>query len=233
MDQGDNPTPDERERELAARGAALVAQAVGQVQAPQSLRERIEAQRSRSAPHRRRRHLAFAGGLAGALAIVLVALVFTLPSGTPGAPTVVEAAALSLRPALEPAPGENAANPKLLARAHEGVPYPYWEDKFKWRATGARVDHIGGRRATTVFYENPKGQRLGYTILSGSPIKPPADARAVTLAGTTLRHLPAGGRTIVTWERNGHTCVISAPDGVATGKLLALATWKGNGGVPF
>jgi hypothetical protein len=41
------------------------------------------------------------------------------------------------------------------------------------------------------------------------------------------------GRRIVTWTRNGHTCVLSAPVSVPEPKLLALAAWKGKGGVPF
>ena len=38
----------------------------------------------------------------------------------------------------------------------------------------------------------------------------------------------------MTWERGGHTCVLSAiqPE-VPTSDLLELAGWKGKGGVPF
>jgi hypothetical protein len=41
------------------------------------------------------------------------------------------------------------------------------------------------------------------------------------------------GRRVVTWERNGHTCVLSAPLAVPEQKLLDLAAWQGGGNVPF
>jgi hypothetical protein len=41
------------------------------------------------------------------------------------------------------------------------------------------------------------------------------------------------GRRVVTWERDGHTCVLSAPLAVPEQKLLDLAAWKGDGKVPF
>ena len=44
--------------------------------------------------------------------------------------------------------------------------------------------------------------------------------------------LEEDGRTVVTWERGGHTCVLSA-EGVPADELLELAGWKGKGAVPF
>jgi hypothetical protein len=40
--------------------------------------------------------------------------------------------------------------------------------------------------------------------------------------------LQRGARTIVTWRRGGHTCVLSGPRGVASDRLLALASWSGS-----
>jgi hypothetical protein len=40
--------------------------------------------------------------------------------------------------------------------------------------------------------------------------------------------LRKGDRTIVTWRRGGHTCILSGPAKVPTGKLLALASWSGS-----
>jgi hypothetical protein len=37
----------------------------------------------------------------------------------------------------------------------------------------------------------------------------------------------------VTWERNGHTCVMTAPASVPTSRLLELAAWDGGGTVPY
>ena len=43
--------------------------------------------------------------------------------------------------------------------------------------------------------------------------------------------LRRGDRTIVTWRRGGHTCILSGPSKVPTDKLLALASWSGTGTV--
>jgi hypothetical protein len=93
--------------------------------------------------------------------------------------------------------------------AVEGLRYPDWRHEYGWRARGARVDRIGGRHATTVFYEK-RGRRVAYTIISGGPMGIPASSRRARWEGE-LRHVfQAHGRTAVTWQRRGHTCVVSA-----------------------
>src|SRR5918997_1542560 len=166
--------------------------------APAWLRARVE-------PERRRRgfrvSMPLAGGLAaGAAFAILLALV--LPGGA-GGPSVVEPAVLD-------------------ARA-EGLAFPSWAKDFGWRATGRRMDEIDGRRAVTVFYEK-EGRRIGYTILSGDAIDPPDEARRTVRDGTVLHGLTGDGRVIVTWLRDGHTCVLSGT-GVDPAALLELAAW--------
>jgi len=39
-----------------------------------------------------------------------------------------------------------------------------------WRAVGARVDRLSSRSVVTVFYANPRGQRVGYAIVGGAPL---------------------------------------------------------------
>jgi hypothetical protein len=112
------------------------------------------------------------------------------------------------------------------------VPFPYWGEQ-KWESVGARDDKIEGRAAKTVYYANPKGVRAAYTILGGDAIDPPSDAMKRTDKGVQLFVVQDKGRRVVTWERNGHTCVLSAPMSVPEQKLLDLAAWKGGGGVPF
>ena len=124
------------------------------------------------------------------------------------------------------------ANKALLQTKIEGLPFPNW-DHFRWRASGARRDEIEGRRATTVFYDNPLGARAAYTILGGSSIKPPEDAKAVDVRGQTYYVMNKGSRRIVVWDRDGHTCVMSAPRKVPEAKLLDLAAWDDGGNVPF
>jgi len=197
--------------------------------APSWLRARVQPE---SRPRRRRRisfSMPLAGGLAaGAAFAVLLALV--LPGGA-GGPTVVEASELAAQPAEEPAPGPVRSEPAILDARAEGLAFPNWAREFGWRATGRRVDEIDGRRAVTVFYEK-EGRRIGYTILSGDPVDPPAEATTADREGVTLRGLAADGRVIVTWLRGGHTCVLSGT-GVDAATLLDLAAWQGKGAVEF
>ena len=80
--------------------------------------------------------------------------------------------------------------------------------------------HAEERKATTVYYESPKGARAAYTILAGANLsKRPADARTHMKFGTRLYSFKAGDRRIVVWTRRGHTCVMSAPANVPEDKL--------------
>jgi anti-sigma factor RsiW len=210
-----------------ARQRAVVAathDAAASVGAPASLRERVDrAPRPRAAPARRRGLMSVATVLAtAALVAVLV-----LPSGTPGGPSISEAAALAERPAAGPAPRPTPG--KLLDKRAAGLPFPDWAAKFGWRATGTRTDTVDGRRMTTVFYA--KGQkRIAYTIVPGASLKLP-EGRDRVIEGTRVRLVRADGRTLVTWERRGHTCVLSGTAPADT--LYKLAGWKGKGAIPF
>ena len=226
---------DPRDDELAERGRALIAAAVAETTAPLALRERIEADRARARQNggaRRSRgllgKLVPAGGL---LAAAVVALVLVL--GGSNAPSVLATASLATRGPVLPAPAEDEAHGTLLKTSMDGVPFPYWGGSFKWEAVGARDDRIEDRSAKTVFYDNPKGARAAYTILGGDTIDVPSGASEKNMNGVKLFITTDNGRRIVTWTRNGHTCVLSAPVSVPEPKLLALASWKGKGGVPF
>ncbi|MDP9187741.1 MAG: hypothetical protein M3O25_00650, partial [Actinomycetota bacterium] len=123
------------------------------------------------------------------------------------------------------------ANPKLLDASQSGVPFPNLEGEFGWRQAGSRTDELDGRKTTTVFYEKG-GTRIGYTVLSGEAIDPPGEAQPSTLNDVALNSLSEGERQIVTWLREGKTCVL-AGEGVSDRELLELASWKGEGDVPF
>jgi hypothetical protein len=232
---GDPNTPLEAvDEQLAERGRALIAAAVAETQAPLALRERIEADRERAvargagARRRRLRGLLLpAGGLVAALVVAVV-----LVAGGGGAPRVLATASLAARGPVLPPPAEDEANEALLKSSIEGVPFPYWGE-LKWESSGARDDKIEGRDARTVYYDNAKGVRAAYTILGGDAIDPPSDAAKRTDKGVQLYVVEDKGRRVVTWERNGHTCVLSAPLAVPEQKLLDLAAWQGKGKVPF
>jgi hypothetical protein len=221
--------------ELAERGRALIAAAVAETMAPLALRERIEADRARAGQHggaRRSRgllgKLVPAGGL---LAAAVVALVLVL--GSSSAPSVLATASLATRGPVLPAPAEDDSNGAVLKASMEGVPFPYWGGSFRWEAVGARDDKIEDRSAKTVFYDNPKGARAAYTILGGDTIDVPSGASEKDRKGVKLFVTTDKGRRIVTWTRNGHTCVLSAPVSVPEAKLLQLAAWKGQGSGSF
>jgi ferric-dicitrate binding protein FerR (iron transport regulator) len=190
------------------------------VPAPESLRAAIEAQRRAARPPRRVPRLAGAGALAIAVAAAVVALLLALPGS--GAPTVAQAAALASRGAVQGPPAPDPANRRLVAPAVDGVHYPYWEDVFGWRARGARDDRLGDHQAVTVYYSDSQNRWVAYTIAGGGPLSVPAAAHRYTIDGTRFAALSAGSRMIVTWLRDGHTCVLSGV-GVSTATLRQLA----------
>lgn len=231
-------------RALDAQIAVARASAAENVHAPERLRDAVAAQgRARSSSrgevagaaarprHRRARlprwTLAPALGVAAAAVLALVLVL----SGGAREPSVADAAALGTEPPTRAAPAPVLATPTLLARQVEGVPFPNFQAKFGWVATGARNDAPHGRVAKTVFYRRA-GERIAYTILAGRALERPPDARVVRRAGVEYRAFTSSGRTVVTWLRGGHTCVLSGA-AVPAGELLALASWRGKGSIPF
>jgi hypothetical protein len=208
----------ERER----RVVELLHEARSTDRAPASLRARIDAQRP-PRPARARRRVGYGGAFAGALAAVVLALVLILPGGSPGAPSVSQAAALAgLGPALA-APQPDPTSPAKLETGVEEVYFPNWSDRFNSPATGERTDRLNGRMAVTVYY-SWRGKELAYTIV-GAPVLSTPAARVTTMGGIRLHTLTQQGRTVVTWRRAGHTCVLSAT-GVPAVVLQRLAAWE-------
>jgi hypothetical protein len=180
--------------------------------------------RDRLAPADRR---VFAGRRAaaafGAGVTALAAAAVLLAGAGPAGPSVASAAQLALAPATGAAPGVTADNRRLTASV-DGIAYPYWGDGAGWEAVATRRDDLGGRKVMTVVYANARKQRIGYAISSGTPLTV-RDATTVTRHGAAFRVLRADGATIVTWLRDGHTCILAAR-GVGTSVLLDLASWR-------
>jgi hypothetical protein len=193
--------------------------------APDALRMQHQALHGR-----RRRAPAVALGLAGAAG----ALAWTLAAlgGGQAALTVAQAETIAARPAItsiaEP-PDDEVTLPSVQAA---GMPFPYWEDRFGWHATGARRDRLDGRLLTTVFYGRG-AERIAYTIVSGNGLPPVAAARTTVHGGTVLTGSWSGARPVVTWLRRGHTCVLSGGRGVSLTALTQLAGWRSHGRIPF
>ena len=198
------------------------------VSAPARLRTALSAERP--APARRRFAPLVWAGAAAAVAAVAVAIV--LLAGGASTPTIEQAAGLASRPATAPAPAPRADQPTLLTAEAEGLAYPNWAREFGWRASGERSDELGDRDATTVLYRNADDNRLAYTIVSGTALEPEPGAKPTTVDGVRLSVTRDGDRTVVTWLRDGHTCVLSG-SGVPRRTMLELAAWKGDGAVAF
>ena len=203
------------------------------VRAPQQLHERVEAlvaehtgTQPRRRPALRWGLLAGAPALAAALAVALAVILSNTGTGSPL--TLSKAVALTLRPATMTAPAENPTNGSELMASADGVPFPYWEESFGFRATGERVDRVGGREVTTVFYADGHHSWLGYAIVGGTPPPQVGGGRVIERDGTSYRLLSSHGANVVTWLRGGRLCVV-AGHGVDDGTLLALASWHGVG----
>lgn len=222
MDPAQDPDPKETEI------VAVLSAARERDRAPASLRARIERERTASRASRRTRPLgrplAAAGVLAVSLAAIALVVNLVLPSGTPGAPTLSQAAALATRGASMGPPAITRQGPGTrLGESVDEVYFPDWQHTLGWRAVGERVDALGGRRAVTVYYVHA-GQQVAYTIVATPPLPEPV-AQHIRAESLTVRALRIGARTVVTWRRAGNTCVLSST-GVGARALAGLASWS-------
>ena len=224
----EQPTPEEQR--LAEEGKAIVAAAVASTRAPLGLRERIESDRARlGGAGRRRRLLAPVLATCALIAIVALGLALndnggSIGGGRGGGPTVLALVNVASRGAASPAPREDPSRPDRLQAAVGPVAFPYYDGSLPWAPTGQRSDVVFGAPTRTVYYRGPDGTPAAYTIVAGTGLAL-SDARTVTRNGKDYRVARVGDQTIVTWEVQGHTCVISAPSKVSDQALLRLAWW--------
>jgi hypothetical protein len=210
----------ERERRTVAALAAVRAD-----RAPDRLRARIEAERRERAPRTwPRLGIGWGTAAAAVVAVAALAVVLLLPAGTPGGPSVSQAASLALRGSAMSAPQPGGAVPgATLNQDVQEIYFPDWSGRFGWWATGQRVDRLDGRKAVTVYYTQ-NGKRIAYTIVTSPALKLPG-AATYRLHGTELQSFTMGERQVVTWRRAGHTCVLSGV-GVSSAALSRLAAWN-------
>lgn len=199
------------------------------VRASEELHSRIEALVAERSPARRGpagigwRPLG-ALTLAGAVVVAVLAVALAGGGTTGSKLTMRQTLALTLLPATTTAPAENPHNGSELSASVGGVAFPYWDD-LGWRSTGTRSDHVGGRTVTTVFYVNARGQRVGYAIVAGTPAPAVGGGVVRWRGGTPYRLLMQDGAHVVSWQRDGHLCVV-AGHGVSSATLLTLASWQ-------
>lgn len=206
-------SPELRRRYERERHAVQALRATRAERAPAQLRISIDNRR-RARPARRR--LVPVGAVATAVAAVVAATVLLLPGGTPGGPSVSQAAALALR---GPAMAAPAAHGGKLGQDVQEVYFPDWS-RLGWHAVGQRIDRLGNRRAVTVYYEW-RGKQVSYTILEVPALAWPGTTTH-WVHGVKLQSLRSGGRLVVTWRRNGHTCIL-ASGAVPVSDLAKLA----------
>jgi hypothetical protein len=222
--ENDTP-PTEEELALAREGEALISAATADVHAPQSLREAIERDREGAqarAPFwlRHRWTLVAAGTAAAALAAVAIALETGGDSTDPSLNKIYAAAQLN---PTRPAPAPVGGTPPVLDAKVGTLEFPDWREEFDWKAVGQRDEDLSGRRVTTVFYRNPEGARLGYSVVAGDSLHGNPAGRSVERNGNTYDVARGDERTIVTWTQQGHTCAIVAPSAVPQSTLVDLA----------
>jgi anti-sigma factor RsiW len=211
----------ERQRKAVAATRAAATEPV-----PASLRATVEERVRARASGRRRVRLVpglAVGGAAAAVAATVLALVLT---GGPSGPTVADAARLASQPPSGPAPTRLADSKAKLTARVDGVVFPDFARTYGWRPVGVRHDEVEGRGATVVYYEKG-GERIGYVITYGSALPQPSGAKTVERRGVQYETLSIDGRPAVTWERLGHTCVITGAS--SPSELVTLASWRGGG----
>jgi hypothetical protein len=218
-------SPELRERYEREQRAVSMLRELRDDRAPHALRLAIDAHRRPAT--RRRGRLLGAGALAATVSAVVVALVLLLPSGSPGAPSVSQAAGLALRGPTVAPPAPVHTNPAKLNQDVQEVYFPNWE-WMKWEASGRRVDTLAGRPAVTVYYTNTRNaQQIAYTIVGAPPLRWP-NSHTLNLSGIRLQTFVLNGRLVVTWRRARHTCVLSG-SGVTVAQLAKLAGWEAPG----
>lgn len=230
MIRREDETPLSKEQsELAEKGRDLIAVAVSETEAPQSLRESIELDRVRVPPPKLpfwRRHGRVLAGTGAAL-VVAIALGIVLQAGSGSdagsTTTLAEVESVARLEATSPAPAKAGGDPPVLDRRVGAIQFPDWEKKFEWRETGSRTSEVGGRSVETVYYRNPKGADLAYAIADGPPISETPPGREIVHEGKTYHVANTPGRTVVTWNQQGHTCTFVASSAVPDLNLVELA----------
>lgn len=197
-------------------GAAIRA-AAAEVSAPATLRERLAGE-GRTAGRRARLRVFAAGTLGVAAAAVIAALIL---AGAGGGPAVGEAADVALAKPTGPEPAVSAKHPNRLKAEVDGVAFPSWRGS-PWKPAAVDNREVGGRVSTAVWYDGPGRRYVGYVIVGGSPLGRPDGTREEIRGGVSFDVGRRNGGTVVSWERDGHTCIVAAR-GVPARQLVALA----------
>ncbi len=73
---------------------------------------------------------------------------------------------------------------------------------------------------------------MAYEIVSGAPLRLGASAGRTWRQGVGFRTLSSPRGAVITWMRDGHTCVLVG-NHAALPTLLKLAAWRQGGRIPY
>lgn len=135
-------------------------------------------------------------------------------------PSVAQVAMLALRRPTSSAAVSGVA-PSSRATKFVGVAFPNYEPRFGARQAGQRTDRLSDRSVRTMYYHFSDGSIISYSIVSGAPLRTPAAADQVSVAGIRIQSYREDGLSYVTLVRGGRTCVLSGR--LPTAIMLSLA----------
>lgn len=165
----------------------------------------------------------FAGAAAAAAALVVV--VALLVGTAQSQPSAAQVAAIWTRPADVPVAAD-PIHPEQLDISFHGIVYPNFHDHEGWHPAAARHDRVGDLRTATVVYQTGT-RRAAYTVVPTTGLAVPATATHLRVAGLSLTEFRSGDHWIVTFQRSGSTCVLTAAAPRERQWLVRLAIWNG------
>jgi hypothetical protein len=204
-------SPELMARVAAQRRALAAIRNAASEAAPAALRARVELARDPRPTPPLGRLTAIRLGLSGAGAAAVAAVVALVIAGGAGTvqPTVAAASVLGSRSPAAAAGATRNDGGTLPGISAAGIRFPDWGRQYGYRATGVRYDRLGSRLATTVFYGR-SAERIAYTIVSGSSLPVGAATQSSVWDDVHLASFSRAGRLVVTWLRDGHTCILSS-----------------------
>jgi hypothetical protein len=192
------------------RRAAVTERAPAHLRLQLDEMSRAHSQNARRRPSRR---LALIPAV-GVIAAIVIALLLVLPSGTPGGPTVAQAAALGAEPISWSPPAQGLSGSAVTEEyaRFADVRFPTRLEGGAWTFQTWRISRLDGRRILTVYYSHA-GRSLSYSIAAAPRLR----GQKAGFTGFTQN-----GRAVVSWQETGHSCLLSSAD-VPRTTLLALA----------
>jgi hypothetical protein len=170
--------------------------------------------------------IAVTAAVTAAIALVASAIIGASSSGPSARPTAAQVATVWTLPTTGRRVAADRAHPTQLDISYHGIVYPNYHDHEGWHPVAARYDRIGGLPVATVFYQTAR-RRAAYTVVPATGLAVPAHARRLRVGGLSLREFRSGDRWIVTFEKHGNTCVLTAAAPRERRWLIRLAAWQG------